>query len=57
MYNQNYNDGMRYDISQRAAQQLASTVSGTMKRVYFKMTLALLVTAFTALFCAGSRAT
>lgn len=55
MYNQNYNDGMRYDMQQRAAQQLTSTVSGTMKRVYFKMTLALLVTAFTALFCAGSQ--
>lgn len=33
-----------------------STVSGTMKRVYFKMTLGLIVSAFTALFCAGSQA-
>ena len=35
-------------------QTLVSTVSNTMKRVYIKMTLALVVTAFTALFCASS---
>lgn len=31
-----------------------TTVSQAMKRVYFKMTLGLLVTAFVALFCAGT---
>lgn len=35
---------------------LASQVSQVMKRVYIKMTLALLVTAFVAMWCAGSTA-
>jgi len=47
--NQNYNTG--YD-----AVALQRTVSGTMKRVYVKMTLGLAVTAFVALFCASSTA-
>ncbi len=34
--------------------QLASTVSRTMRSVYLRMTLALVITAFTALFCAQS---
>lgn len=34
--------------------QLASTVSRTMRSVYMRMTLALVITAFTALFCAQS---
>lgn len=37
-------------------QALASTVSNTMKRVYLKMTFALIVTALTALFCSTSHA-
>lgn len=34
--------------------QLSSTVSRTMRSVYLRMTLALVITAFTALFCAQS---
>lgn len=34
--------------------QLVATTSSVMKRVYLKMTLGLLVTAFISLFCAGS---
>ena len=33
---------------------LASMTSAIMKRVYFKMTLGLLATAFTAVYCASS---
>ncbi len=36
------------------SQQLTNTVSATMKRVYIKMTLALVVTALTAYFCSTS---
>ena len=35
-------------------QSLAQRVSTVMKRVYFKMTLALLVTAFVSMWAAGS---
>ena len=45
--NQNYNNG--YDTV-----ALQRTVAGTMKRVYVKMTLGLIVTALVSLFCASS---
>ena len=45
--NQNYNNG--YDTV-----ALQRTVAGTMKRVYVKMTLGLIVTALVALFCSSS---
>lgn len=45
--NQNYNNG--YD-----SVALQRTVAGTMKRVYVKMTLGLIVTALVALFCSSS---
>ncbi|WP_286332461.1 Bax inhibitor-1/YccA family protein [Duncaniella freteri] len=38
----------------QSASQIASTTSSVMKRVYLKMTLGLLVTAFISMFCAGS---
>ncbi|MDE6207299.1 MAG: Bax inhibitor-1/YccA family protein [Muribaculaceae bacterium] len=38
------------------SQALTNTVSATMRKVYFRMTLALLVTAFTSLWCASSAA-
>lgn len=53
MYNNEYHDGNdRYAYPTTG--QLTGLVSNTMKRVYVKMTLALVVTAFTALFCANS---
>lgn len=48
-YQQEYN---RYGAGNEMTFQ--STVSQAMKRVYFKMTLGLLVTAFVSLFCAGT---
>ena len=45
--NQNYNNG--YDTV-----ALQRTIAGTMKRVYVKMTLGLIVTALASLFCASS---
>lgn len=56
MYQNDFNNPVdRYAYrGQAGAATLAATVSGTMKRVYLKMTLALVVTAFTALFCANS---
>lgn len=51
-----YNKGYGYSEPRQSAAALASTVSSVMKRVYFKMTLALIVTALTALFAAGSAA-
>lgn len=45
-----YNHGGGYEN----AQTVVSTTSSVMKRVYLKMTLGLLVTAFISLFCAGS---
>ncbi len=48
-YNNPYQNGY---MSRPDEARLANTVSSTMKRVYLKMTLALVVTAFTALFCA-----
>lgn len=49
MYQNNYESN--YNAAHAG---LVSTVSGAMKRVYFKMTLGLIVTALTALFCATS---
>lgn len=42
------------DYYSRPAQSVASMVNSTMKRVYIKMTLALIVTAFTALWASSS---
>lgn len=54
MYQNDYQQN-GYDYRQPASPQaLPSLVSATMKRVYFKMFLALVVTALTALFCANS---
>lgn len=57
MYNSNptpppYRGGN--DSSYSSMSQLDSTTSSVMKRVYVKMTLGLLVTAFISMFCAGS---
>ncbi len=52
MYQNDYNQ--QYGYSEPVA--LASTVSGTMKRVYLKMTLGLIVTAFTSLWASSSPA-
>lgn len=57
MYN-NYNNGA-YPPAFNAAQyerSLTNKVSATMKRVYLKMTLGLIVTAVTALLCASTPA-
>ena len=55
MYNNQYQGQNRYDYTPlNELRSLTNTVSSTMKRVYFKMTLALIVTAFTALFCANN---
>lgn len=55
MYQQNYENKDRYGFPQMPSQQsLASTVSATMKKVYVKMTLGLVVSALTALLCAHS---
>lgn len=48
--NQFRNDSPSYN----SYPSLATTVSNTMKKVYFKMTLALIVTALTSYFCASS---
>ncbi len=56
MYQNNYNGDPygRYELRPEDSRNLTTTVSKTMKRVYLKMTLALLVTAFTSLFAASS---
>lgn len=55
MYTNNYDrDNYNYPASSPSA--LTNTVSNAMKRVYFKMTLALIVTAFTAWFASSSAA-
>lgn len=55
MYNNQYQGQNRYDYTPLTdLTSVTNTVSSTMKRVYLKMTLALIVTAFTALFCAGN---
>lgn len=43
-----------YNPYSGGGQALATLTSSVMKRVYFKMTLGLLVTAFTAVYCASS---
>ena len=53
MYTNDYNRDS-YDISRQSQAALANTVSSAMKRVYFKMTLALVVTALTALWASSS---
>ncbi len=55
MYNNQYQGQDQYGYTPLDnGRSLVNTVSSTMKRVYFKMTLALVVTAFTALFCSNS---
>lgn len=55
MYNNQYQGQDRYGFTPLDnGRSLVNTVSSTMKRVYFKMTLALIVTAFTALGCANN---
>lgn len=55
MFNNQYQGNDRYGFTPLDnGRSLVSTVSSTMKRVYLKMTLALVVTAFTALFCSGN---
>ena len=49
MFDNNYNNP--YNTETRS---LSTKVSAVMKRVYFKMTLGLLATAFTAVYCASS---
>ena len=51
MYDNKFNNYMTHEPA-----ALASTVSSAMKRVYLKMTLALVVTAFTALWASTSAA-
>ncbi|MCH5221108.1 MAG: Bax inhibitor-1/YccA family protein [Muribaculaceae bacterium] len=46
----------QYDYEYSSPAPLATTVNSTMKRVYLKMTLGLIVTAFTALWAATSPA-
>ena len=43
-----------YDIERQSPVAIASKVSSAMKSVYLRMTLALVVTALTAMFCSGS---
>jgi len=45
-----------YDIERQSPAAIAGKVSSAMKNVYLRMTLALVVTAFTAMFCSGSQA-
>ena len=52
-YNQ-YNNQQYGQYNQQPQYVTGSLVSNVMKRVYLTMTLGLLVTAFTSLFCAGS---
>ena len=55
MYNNQYQGQDQYGYTPLDnGRSLVNTVSSTMKRVYLKMTLALVVTAFTALFCSNS---
>ena len=51
--NNNYNNYNSYGADTRS---LATKVSAVMKRVYFKMTLGLLVSAFVAMWCSDSAA-
>ncbi|MCM1075902.1 MAG: Bax inhibitor-1/YccA family protein [Bacteroides sp.] len=49
-----YGGGNNYNNYHASNSQVVQTTSSVMKRVYFKMTLGLLVTAFIALFCVNS---
>lgn len=51
-----YGGGNDYNSYHNTQSQAVQTASSVMKRVYFKMTLGLLVTAFISLFCASSQA-
>lgn len=51
-----YNDNQPYNNYSMDAGSLATKVSAAMKQVYFKMTLALLVTAFISMWAADSAA-
>lgn len=53
MFDNNYNNYNSYGADTRS---LATKVSAVMKRVYFKMTLGLLVSAFVAMWCSDSAA-
>ncbi len=54
MYENQYQGQDRYGFTPLDnGRSLTNTVSSTMKRVYLKMTLGLLITAFAALFCAN----
>ncbi|MDE6704000.1 MAG: Bax inhibitor-1/YccA family protein [Muribaculaceae bacterium] len=53
MFDNNYNNYNSYGVDTRS---LATKVSAVMKRVYFKMTLGLLVSAFIAMWCSDSAA-
>ena len=53
MFDNNYNNYNSYGADTRS---LATKVSAVMKRVYFKMTLGLLVSAFIAMWCSDSAA-
>lgn len=56
MYNQNYPPQYEPQRYERSAAALVSVVNSTMKRVYVKMTLGLIVTAITALLCSSTEA-
>ncbi len=49
-----YNSHQQYQQYPADTARVGSLVNSTMKRVYFKMTLGLLATAFTAVYCASS---
>lgn len=49
-----YGGDDRYNGYHASAQQVAATTTSVMKRVYFKMFIGLLVTAFVSLFCSTS---
>lgn len=51
-----YGGGNNYDGYRASQMQVEQTTTSVMKRVYFKMFLGLLVTAFISLFCANSYA-
>lgn len=54
--NDYYNNMPPVPGSREASMSVDQRVSAAMKKVYFKMFLALLVTAFTSMFCASSQA-
>ncbi len=55
MYNQNYPSQYEPQQYGRSGTALVSLVNSTMKRVYVKMTLGMIVTAITALLCSSSQ--